>query len=250
MNEGGSTWSTVTPEEAGFAPHLGEAFEIARQAGTLPNLHGVVAVRGGRIVFERYLAGPDAGLGRPLGVVRFAQETLHDLRSVTKSVVGLLYGIALASASVPPPEAGLLEQFPEYPDLGEDPARRHLTVGHALSMTLGTEWDELSIPYGDPRNGETAMNAAPDRCRFVLERPVVGPPGLSWTYNGGATALLARLIAKGTGRHLTEFAREVLFAPLGIGDTEWRRGADGEEIAASGLRMTPRRTASAARPHE
>jgi len=37
-----------------------------------------------------------------------------------------------------------------------------------------------------------------------------------------------------------EFAREALFAPLGIERTEWRRGADGEAHAASGLRMTPR----------
>jgi CubicO group peptidase (beta-lactamase class C family) len=81
---------------------------------------------------------------------------------------------------------------------------------------------------------------APDRYRFVLERVVISEPGKYWHYNGGATALLGRIIAKGTGKPLTEFAREALFDPLGIGATEWVKGKDGEPIAASGLRMTPR----------
>lgn len=232
--------SVATSTQAGFAPDLDERFEIARQAGSLPNLHGVVAARGGRIFFERYLAGPDTARARPLGVVRFGPDTLHDMRSVTKSIVGLLYGIALAAGRVPPPEAKLVEQFAEYPELADDPARRLLTVGHALTMTLGTEWDELTLPYSDPRNSEIAMDRAADRYRYVLERPIAGPPGVRWTYNGGATALLARLIAKGTEHPLPEFAREALFDPLAIARTEWEHGADGEALAASGLRMTLR----------
>jgi CubicO group peptidase (beta-lactamase class C family) len=105
----------------------------------LANLHTVVAARGGRVFFERYLAGTDSAGARPLGVVRFGPDTLHDLRSVTKSVVGLLYGTALEAGRVPAPEASLLERFPEYPDLLADSGRRTLTVGHALTMTLGTE---------------------------------------------------------------------------------------------------------------
>jgi CubicO group peptidase (beta-lactamase class C family) len=233
-------WGRVTPAEVGFSDDLEENFEIARLAGTLPNLHGVVAARHGRIFFERYLPGPDVGMGRPLGVVRFGPDSLHDMRSVTKSVVGLLYGIALEAGLVPGPEANLLEQFPEYPDLANDPARRLLTIRHALTMTLGIEWDELGFPYGDPRNGETAMNAATDRYRHVLARPIVGAPSQRWIYTGGATVLLARLIARGTGQSLQDFAHRALFAPLGIMLTEWRLGTDGEPLAASGLRMTPR----------
>lgn len=227
----------ATPADVGFASDLDERFELARLAGTLPNLHGVVAARGGRVFFERYFAGPDAARARPLGIIRFGPNTLHDMRSVTKSIVGPLYGIALDRRQVPPPEAPLLEQFPEYPHLATDPTRQPLTVRHALTMTLGIEWDELTIPYTDPRNSEIAMDMAPDRCRYVLERPIVGPPGKQWTYNGGATALLARLIAKGTKEPLHEFAQQTLFGALAITGTEWECGADGEEIAASGLRM-------------
>jgi CubicO group peptidase (beta-lactamase class C family) len=58
-------------------------------------------------------------------------------------------------------------------------------------------------------------------------------PMISVTASGGTTALLARLIAKGTSRPL-----EV--SPLGIARSEWECGRDREVIAASGLRMTPR----------
>ncbi len=221
-------------------PDPDEAFEAARVAGLLPNVHGVVVARAGQIIFERYLTGADAALGLPLGIVRFGPDTLHDMRSATKSIVGLLYGIALEQGRVPPPEAPLLEQFPEYPDLLGDRARQALTVRHALTMTLGTEWDEMTIPYTDPRNSEIAMGNAPDPYRYVLERPVIEAPGNRWAYNGGATALLGRIIAKGTGQTLDGFARAVLFDPLGIGAFEWTTNPQGDAIAASGLRLTPR----------
>jgi len=111
------------------------------------------------------------------------------------------------------------------------------SVAHVLSMTLGTAWDELTFPYSDPRNSEIQMDAAPDRYRFILERPVVSEPGVKWTYCGGATALLGRVIAKGTGQSLPDFARRAMFEPLGLGPTDWTTGRDGEPLAASGLRM-------------
>lgn len=236
---GAAGWEAESAEAAGFVPDLAERMAAGVRSGLLPDLHAVVVVRDGRLVLEHYGAGRDEAWGRDLGVVRFGPEVLHDIRSVTKSVVGLVYGAALDRGLVPPPEAGLMAQFPEYPDLAGDPARAGLTVGHALGMTMGTEWNE-DLPYSDPRNSEIAMERAPDRLRFVLERKVVQPPGERWTYSGGAVALIGALIARGTGRRLEEFAAEALFAPLGIDRVEWARGADGVASAASGLRLAPR----------
>ena len=203
-------------------------------------MHGVVVARGGKLVLERYFEGDDRARGRALGRISFTPDTLHDLRSVSKSIVGLLYGIALDRGKVPPPEAPLLPSFPTYADLAADPGRAKWTVHHVLSMAMGTDWDELGIPYTDPTNSETAMDMAADRYRYVLGRPLVFEPGTRWVYNGGATALLGRLIADGTGKGLHDFAREALFEPLGLGPTEWLADAKGEPFAASGLRMRPR----------
>ena len=158
-------WTVAKPEAAGFAPDLGTRLAAGIRSGLLRGLHGIVVSRGESIVLERYYEGADEAWGRPLGHVEFSRAHLHDLRSVTKSIVGLLYGIALDRGLVPDPSAPLLAQFPEYPDLAADPARMQLTIGQALSMTLGLEWDEQR-PYSDPANSEIAMEHAADRYRL------------------------------------------------------------------------------------
>lgn len=244
-------WPTVAPGEAGFADLEARLDRLVANKRVW-NLHGVVVARGGRIALERYFEGEQNSWGKRLGRMQHAPGTLHNLYSVTKSVVALIYGVALAEGKVPPPDAPLYDSFPEYKDLVEaDPRRKALTIAHALTMTLGLQWDEILIPYSDPKNDEIGMEMAKDRYRFILERPVIGPPGKRWLYSGGATALLGRIIAKGTGQPLPDFARAALFEPLGLGPTEWidnkatwvatRYGpGDGEPVAASGLRMTTR----------
>ena len=111
---------------------------------------------------------------------------MHDLRSCSKSIVGLLYGVALQQGKVPPPEAPLFSAFPEYGDLADKDGRDRLTIQHVLTMTMGTDWDESSLFYTDPRNSETAMDNAADRYRYILERRVVDTPGAHWTYAGAA----------------------------------------------------------------
>jgi CubicO group peptidase (beta-lactamase class C family) len=161
------------------------------------------------------------------------------MRSITKSVVSLLYGIALDRGLVPTPDASLLDQFPDHADLVSDAQRAAQRISHVLTMTLGTDWNE-DIPYTDPANSEIMMEQAKDRIRFILERPMIGAPGSRWTYSGGCAALIGALIAKGTGLPLAEFARQTLFEPLGISHVEWAAGEDGSHSAASGLRLRPR----------
>lgn len=139
----------ISPNEAGFTSDLEARFDEAIAEKRVWNLHGVVIVRKGSLVLERYFECDDDARGRPLGTIAFDADTLHDLRSVSKSVVGLLYGIALADGKVPPPDAPLLASFPEYTDLAADPARNRWTTHDALTMTMGTDSDELSVPYSD-----------------------------------------------------------------------------------------------------
>ena len=227
---------------SGFAPDLDARFEAFRTSTSLPNLHSVLVLHEGRIAFERYFSGLDETRGQAPAEVVFGPDTQHDLRSVTKSLVSLLYGIALADKRVPPVNTPLLSQFPEYPELARDPQRANLTIANALTMTLGMQWNE-QLSYLDPANSETAMDAAPDRYRYVLARPIVAAPGEVWIYSGGAVALVARVIEKGTGQALADYARSALFEPLGIDKFSWVKGTDGEAIAASGLRLTPRELA-------
>jgi CubicO group peptidase (beta-lactamase class C family) len=236
----GADWTAINPDEAGFADDLG--VRIDQFILPAKNIHGIVVVRRGRMVIERYYEGEDAARfadGRTrVERVSFTAERSHELRAVTKSVVGLLYGIALGQGKVPPPDAPLLAQFPQYADLPDMAQRRRWTIANALTMTLGMEWNE-ELSYEDPRNGQTAMEAAPDRYRYALAQPIVAVAGERWIYSGGATALIGKIIEKGVGGSVHDYARQVLFDPLGIGATEWRAGRDGEMNFASGLGMRP-----------
>ena len=225
-----------TQAAAGFNPAIAAKLDAAVAAGQLPGLHAVHVLRHGTPILERYYPGEDWRWGNSLGRVTFDAHTLHDLRSVSKSIVGLLYGIALERNLVPPVDTPLLDAFPAYADLA-DPAHRRLTIGHALTMSLGLEWNE-DVPYTSVANSEIAMEKAPDRYRYVLSRPVVGPPGEKWLYCGGATALLGHLIARGTGQTLLAAARDLLLTPIGIHAAEWINGSNGEPAAASGLRLS------------
>jgi CubicO group peptidase (beta-lactamase class C family) len=188
--------------DAGFEPNVAERLDDAVRRGELPNLHAVVA-RHGKLVLERCYAGPDERWGQPLGRVTFGPEVKHDIRSVSKSIVGLLYGIALAEGRVPALDQPIIDRFPAYPDFAADPARRRMTIAHALTMTLGTEWDE-TLPYSNPRNSEIAMDMAADRYRFVLDRPLIAAPGSRWVYNGWRHR---RAGASGRARHRPAAAR-------------------------------------------
>ena len=227
----------MTAQALGFDPAVRRKLLAGIESGLLRDLHVVLAARSEHMFLEYYTTGRDENWGAPLGDVPFDAETLHDLRSVTKSVVGLLYGIALDKRLVPPPDAPLFAQFPEHADLAADSDRFKITIEHALTMTLGMEWDE-NRPYTDPLNSEIAMEMAPDRYRFVLERPIVAAPGTRWIYSGGSVALVGAIIERGSGKSLPDFARDVLFEPLDIATFHWSTGYDGVASAASGLRLT------------
>jgi hypothetical protein len=97
------------------------------------------------VVIERYFEGQDRAVGiGDLGTVKFTPDTMHDLRSCSKSIVGLLYGIGRdwpAPRQSTGAETPLFSAFPEYADLAENEGRSRLTVHHVLSMTMGTDWD-------------------------------------------------------------------------------------------------------------
>jgi CubicO group peptidase (beta-lactamase class C family) len=107
-------------------------------------------------------------------------------------------------------------------------------------MSSGLAWDEVSRPYSDPSNSYLLMGAAPDPYHYVLNQNLVAKPGTIWNYNSGDTALLGVILKKVAGRSLDVFAKEALFDPLGIKNWTWVHAANGNPIAAAGLRLLPR----------
>ena len=114
-----------------------------------------------------------------------------------------------------------------------------LTIGHVLTMTMGLEWDEAR-PYTDPTNSEIAMEAAPDRYRFILERPIMAEPGKRWTLQRRRDRAARPDDRPRYRRSLSRPRTTRCSRPWGSPRSNGREGQDGTPSAASGLRLRPR----------
>ena len=213
--------------------------ERAIRSNEYGNIHSVLAADKNTTRIEWYFTGADQRAGVPIGTVDFDATSLHDVRSLTKSIVSLLFGIALSEGVIEDIDDPISKYLSDYSDLFTTEIRK-IRLRHILSMTSGLGWDERTYPYGDPRNSETALDQASDRIRFVLSLPVEIPPGKRFLYSSGDVDLLAQIIARSTGVPLDTYAREKLFSPLGIDELEWAKYESGGVIASWGLRLRPR----------
>jgi CubicO group peptidase (beta-lactamase class C family) len=206
-----------------------------------PNIHAVLVAHRGKLVFERYFRGSDEVPGRFYGSrvenITFDADTLHNVKSASKSVASLAVGIAIDRGLIRSVNEPIFSFFPELADL-RSPEKDRIQLAHALTMSMGLKWVEATPSTGDD-NDEVRMHMAPDPCRYVLGLAVTAPAGQEFFYNTGALALVSAIIHKATGRPLDEFARETLFEPLGITGIEWIR-FKGDTDAGGGLRLRPR----------
>jgi CubicO group peptidase (beta-lactamase class C family) len=236
----GDGWAVTAPEAVDLDASQLCALVPWVEGWKQSDVHAVLVARHGKLVFEQYFSGNDERWGSSLGDVAHARDELHDARSVTKSVVALVLGIALDQGII---KGGLdtpvFDLLPQYAEL-RTPEKAKITVRHLLMMSAGLKWDE-DIPYGDPRNSETQMDRASDPARFVLSQDVVTAAGEAYNYSGGSAVLIQAILKQATGKPLDVVTNDLLFAPLGIEQVDWvRYPATGEPVAASGLRLRPR----------
>jgi Beta-lactamase class C and other penicillin binding proteins len=233
----GDGWTIDSPDSVGL-----DGTRLCRIADRLKqteaNIHAVVIVRHGRLVFEQYFPGYDRPWGQGDGQYDFDATTRHDMRSVSKSAISLLVGIAIDRKLIAGADEPVVKFFPDYSAV-KSPGWDNITLRHLLTMSSGMRWDE-GRAWTDPKNDEPYLGSEADPVRYVLSKPVIAPADTVWTYNGGGTDLLGTVIERVSGKPLEEFAREALFTPLGITDWEWMKYRNEKIASAAGLRLRPR----------
>jgi CubicO group peptidase (beta-lactamase class C family) len=229
-------WRIDAPDAVGFdRPRL---CALADRLTEADDVHGIIVARHGHLVFERYFAGYDEPWGHDDKRYEFDATMLHDMRSVSKSVVSLLTGIAIDRKLIDGLDTPALQFFPEMASVAPK-GWADIRLRDLLTMSSGMAWDEARA-WTDPKNDEPHLASEADPIRYVFAKPIVAPPGTRWTYNGGGVDLLGAILARQSGKSLDAFARETLFAPLGITDFEWQTYQNGKVSAAAGLRLRPR----------
>lgn len=237
-------WQTGSLEEAGVAREtISEAIDRIN-GGLYQNVHGILIVRNGKLVFEEYFNGEDldvTGLAFKYVYKTFDRNTLHFQASVTKSFTSALFGMARDKDLINSVDDALFSYLPEYADL-KTVEKDKITVAHTLAMASGIPWDESSYPYTDSRNDMKAMLDSSDPIRFILSKNLVAAPGTRFIYNSGTTNVLGDIVRRKSGMLLTEFARQHLFNALGISDYLWMRfpRMNAMAVASGGLYLRPR----------
>ena len=235
LNDG---WKTARADSLGV-----DSAALARMTAVIrswPELgvHAVLVERSGHLIYEEYFDGFDERWGAPLGRVVMTANIKHDIRSVTKSVVSALTGIAMNDGAIKSLDQSVLQWFPEFADL-QTSERRRVTLVHVLSMTSGLRWNE-EVPYSNPLNDEIRMSRDSLPLRYALSAPFALAPGANFNYNGGLTHVMGAVIERATKMPIEDYARTKLFEPLGITDVEWVGDLAGMPAVASGLRLRPR----------
>jgi CubicO group peptidase (beta-lactamase class C family) len=181
-------------------------------SGGYPDVHSVLILQHGNLVLEEYFYEYDA-------------NTVHPLRSATKSFISALTGIAIDQGSIKSVRQPVLPYFQDdYKSIGNfAEAKRKITIEDLLTHSSGLDCnDEEPKSAGN----ESRMAYSEDWVKFVLDLPMLHEPGTVSTYCSGGVILLGRIIEKATGIKIEDFARERLFKPLGIDRFEWRFDPD------------------------
>jgi CubicO group peptidase (beta-lactamase class C family) len=213
-------WQWVTPEAAGFDPaKLAEA--VLRIREEVPHTHAVFLEMNG----QAFLDAP---------FYPYDGRELHNLASVTKSVMTTLIAIAADQGKLDLGQP-MLDFFADRTIAHLDERKRRITVRHLAGMVSGLdcvgEHDEPTLHQ---------MNASSDWVQFTLDLPMAAEPGVVFSYCSPGMHLLSAILQAATGQTAFEYAKANLFGPLGIAEAAWPADPQGVTHGWGDLRLFPR----------
>ena len=212
---------------------LPDSFEVAGKPLSISEymeqqrLAGMVILQDGKIRKEEYRR-------------EFDKDGRWTSFSVAKSLVSTLVGAAIKDGHIKSIDDPLTAYIPELKGSGYD----GVTVLQLLTMTSGVKWNE---DYADPKsdvalfNQTKAVDGMDPIIVYMKTLKSEATPGTRWQYNTGETNLIGVLVAKATGKTLSEYLSEKVWKPYGMGqDAEWLLNEGGKEIGGCCISATVR----------
>jgi CubicO group peptidase (beta-lactamase class C family) len=220
-------WKHITPKECGLNQIYFDQFTALLENGSIPAYSVVIANTEGYILYEYHL-------------VYFDENKTHKIYSVTKSIIGLLIGIAIDKGFIESVDVPISNYFNSSEWQNPDPRKEEITIRHLLTFTAGFDYDEISTPYSDPDNDFNIWKSSSDWVQYALNLPLNADPGQQFTFCSPASHLLSAILYHATQKTPLDFAEQYLFDPIGINIGRWTTGSKGIHDGSNGITMTTR----------
>ena len=222
-----------TTDEHNGSPR--DALADAIAAGEYRRTTSVIAFQHGAVLYEGYFGGTTV-------------DTLHDIRSVTKSLAALAIGLAIEDGSLPSVDAPAFAYLADLRPFAHDgAAKQAITIADLMTMSSALDCND-NVP-SSPGNEE---NMYPRRswARWAVDLPVrplpAGATKHGFAYCTAGVFLLGQIVQRATGQPIDRYIETKLFAPLGIAKVQWNRSPSGEVAVSGQLRIRTRDLATLA----
>jgi CubicO group peptidase (beta-lactamase class C family) len=212
-------WQTSSPEEQGMDSQL--LAQAIAQGESRDYVDCILVIRNGYIVAEEYYNG-------------YRKDFPHNVKSVSKSFLSALTGIALRDGHLNNLNLKMLDFFSEYIYQSIDPRKYDITIRHLLMMRAGIDHE---------RNNYEQIYNTSNWIKTTIEFPLLYDPGTRFSYNTFQTHLLSAMITKASKMTTLDFANEHLLKPMEISVSDWKQGPQGYYFGGNNMYFTPRNMA-------
>ena len=188
---------------------------------------GLVIIQDGKLRLERYGLGFDAN----------GQWTSF---SVAKSFTSTLVGAAIKDGFIKSIEDKVSDYIPHLKGSAYDA----VSIKQLLTMTSGVRWNEdyedknSDVALFNDHKAEPGVDATVSYMRTLSRE---APAGDKWAYKTGETNLIGVLVSSATGKTLSAYLSEKIWAPFGMEHNgSWLLGSTGHEISGCCIQASTR----------
>ena len=204
--------------------------------GGMKKITSILVARHGRLVYESYFNGSN-------------QDDLQNTRSATKTVAGILIGIAVDKGLISSVNEKVFSFFPDrQPVANPDRRKENITIEDFLTMSSILECDDSN---SFSRGHEERMYLVEDWVKFTMDLPVKGFPAWtltpekspyrrSFSYCTAGSVVLGSVLERAVKMPVQDFAAKYLFTPLGVSQTNWQFTPQGTAMTGGGLSLRSR----------
>ena len=220
-----STLDAENIDRATIEKFVQRILDMPMDSQDAPQFHGLLIARHGKLVLEEYFHG-------------FDRETLHNLRSASKSLTAMVAGAAMY-AGVP-----LKLTSPVYQVMNGgafpsdvDPQKLAMTLEHLLTMSSGYFCDDTNDDA--PGNEETMwqQTAEPDFYRYTMKVPMATPPGENAVYCSASPNLALGMVGRAAHEDPISLFDRLIGQPMKIRRYDWGLDPAGNPYGGGGMNM-------------